>query len=465
MGKVVDFVWGPVMLVLLVGTGIYLTLRLKFLPLRMLGYGIRTAFSRRSTGGKAKGDVSPFAALMTSLAATIGTANIAGVATAIAIGGPGAVFWMWVTALVGMATKYAEAVLAVKYRSTDERGNMRGGPMYALEKGLKNKKAGRFAAMLFALFTVAASFGIGNMAQSNSAAHAAQAAFGVNPLVSGIVMAAVCSVTIAGGVRRIASAASRIVPVMGLLYIICGIIVIGINIDRLGEAVHNIFAAAFTGQAAAGAFAGATTMSAIRSGIARGVFSNEAGLGSAPIVAAAARTDHPARQGLVSMTGTFFDTLVVCTITALAIACSDMWQHADTAGNALTGAQLTVAAFDSALAGTGKYIVSSGLALFAFSSIIGWSYYGEKALEYIRPSRRVVKVYRAVFCAAVLMGAVFPLYTVWTLSDAANALMALPNLLCLVLLTRVVTSETRAFMDTIYIHEKAQRKRRARWLR
>ncbi|MDD5018105.1 MAG: sodium:alanine symporter family protein [Eubacteriales bacterium] len=445
--KISAFAWGPTMLVLLVGTGVFLTVRLRFVPLRMLGYGIRSAFTK--TGEKSSGDITPFAALMTSLAATIGTGNIAGVAAAIAVGGPGAVFWMWVAAVFGIATKYGEAVLAVKYRERGEDGHMRGGPMYALEKGLRSRRLGRFLGIAFAVFTLIASFGIGNMAQAGAVAQAAGAAFGAPPLTAGILLCALCALVILGGIRSVARVASRFVPLMGGLYILCGLVVIALNIGHLGTGLASIFAAAFTGQAATGAFAGASVMAAIRCGVARGVFSNEAGLGSAPIAAAAAKTDSPARQGFVSMTGTFFDTLVVCTVTALVIACTGVWRQADAAGSAQGGAALTVAAFDAALPGAGGYIVSIGLVLFAFSSILGWSYYGERALEYLLQSNRAVTGYRVVFCAAVVLGAAVPLEIVWRFSDTANALMALPNLVCLLCLHRVIESETKAFMNTL----------------
>jgi len=441
MEDISRFVWGPVMLALLVGTGVFLMLRLRFMPIRKLGLAIRTAFSRKSGGD---GDISPFGALMTALAATIGTGNIAGVATAIAIGGPGAVFWMWVAAVFGMATKYGEAVLAVRYRVRGADGRWRGGPMYALEHGLPWPRLGKLLGIFFAVFAVIASFGIGNMAQANAVSGVA-GAYGVPPLVSGIVLAVFCGLVMLGGIASIARVTSRVVPVMGGLYILGGLIVVALNADRLGAGVAGIVRSAFSGQAACGAFAGASTMTALRYGVARGVFSNEAGLGSAPIAAAAAKTDSPARQGLVSMTGTFFDTLVVCTVTALVIACTGMWQHTDPSGAALTGAALTAAAFESGLPGVGRIVVSVGLAMFALTSILGWSYYGEKSIEYLMPRRGVVAAYRMAFCGAICVGAVLPLEAVWHFADTANAMMAVPNLICLLWLNKVIIDATRSF--------------------
>lgn len=424
------------MLVLLVGTGIFLSFRLRFLPQKKLFYGIRMAFSRNGGGG----DISPFAALMTSLAATIGTGNIVGVATAFAMGGPGAVLWMWVTALVGLSTKYTECLLAVKYRIKGMDGQMRGGPMYTMENGIKNKRLGRLLGLVFSACAVLASFGIGNLTQANAVSGAAAAAFGLSPVIAGIVMAACAFVVMLGGIKSIARICGRLVPFMGAFYILGGLVVIALHIDRLGSGLTQIFSAAFSGQAAAGGFAGATVASALRFGVARGVFSNEAGLGSAPIAAASAKTDHPARQGLVSMTGTFFDTLVVCTITALVIACTGMWQEPG-----LSGASMTLAAFEAGLPGIGRYIVTIGLMLFAFSSILGWAFYGERSLEYIAGSQRATGIYRFVFCCAVFVGAVVPLKLVWGFSDIANALMAVPNLICLLCLSGVAARETRDF--------------------
>ena len=437
------FVWGPVMLALLVGTGVFLTLRLRFLSLRKLGLALRMVFARRSAG---EGDISPFAALMTALAATIGTGNIAGVATAIALGGPGAVFWMWVAALFGMATKYGEAVLAVRYRQRGADGQWRGGPMYALEYGLRRRGVGHALGVMFAVCTVIASFGIGNMAQANAVADVG-AALGVAPLAVGIGLSVLCGLVMLGGIRSIAKVTSRLVPLMGALYILGGLIVIVRYIDRLGDGLAGIVTAAFSGQAASGAFAGVSVMGAIRYGIARGVFSNEAGLGSASIAAASARTDHPARQGLVSMTGTFFDTLVVCTVTALVIACTGMWQAADASGQALTGAALTAAAFEAGLPGAGRTIIAAGLVMFALTSILGWSYYGERCIEYLLPRRGAVTVYRIVFCAAIVVGAIAPLAAVWHFADTANALMAVPNLIALLCLHRVISDTTRDYFS------------------
>jgi len=436
--QVVSFIWGPPLLAAIVGTGVFLSIRLRFLPQRMLGRGIRSAFSRKKPGGA--GDISPFSALMTSLASTIGTANIAGVATAMALGGPGAVFWMWLSALFGIATKYAEAALAVRFREKGADGRWHGGPMFALKNGVRRRWGG-IAAAAYAVFTVIASFGIGNMAQSNSAADAMKTAFGVHPAVSGIAMAALCGMVLAGGLRSVARVASRVVPAMGALYILGGLAVIAMNLDSVGEGLAEIVHGAFTGRAAAGGFAGASAVSAMRYGVARGVFSSEAGLGSASIAAAAAKTDHPARQGLVSMTGVFIDTLVVCSITALVIASTGAWKQAGAAG-----AAMTVRAFGGSLGQTGEIIVALGLCLFAFSSILGWSVYGEAALRYLVPSACAAAAYRVVFCAAAAAGAVVPLKLVWELSDIANALMALPNLMCLLVLSGAASRDLRGFL-------------------
>jgi len=448
VGSLNSLVWGPYMLVLLVGTGLFLTLRLNFISFRYLPYALKLAFSKNQDD-KSAGDISHFQALMTALAATIGTGNIAGVATAVTLGGPGAVFWMWITALVGMATKYAEAILAVKYRIVDDRGEMAGGPMYFLEKGLNMKWLG----ILFAFFGAVAGFGIGNMVQSNSVAAAIEATFKVPPIASGIVLAILTALVILGGIKSIGRVTSTLVPVMAVFYIIGGLVIILMNIANLPAAVAFILKAAFSGhEAIAGGFAGATVAQAIRFGVARGVFSNEAGLGSAPIAAAAAKTDHPARQALVSMTGTFLDTIIVCSITGLVLAITGMWQEANPAS--LTGAALTTAAFSKGLPGMwGGFIVSVGIILFAYSTILGWAYYGEKCAEYLLGSKVVVP-YRYLWVIFVAVGAVAKLSFVWDLADTLNGLMAIPNLIGLLLLSGVVVSETKDFFENIYAKEK-----------
>lgn len=450
ISKVNSFVWGPPMLVLLVGTGIFLTVRLRFLSFRYLPYALKLAFSKNQDE-QSEGDVSHFQALMTALAATIGTGNIAGVATAVTLGGPGAVFWMWVTALVGMATKYAEAILAVKYRIVDDKGEMAGGPMYFLEKGLGQKWLG----VLFALFGAIAGFGIGNTVQSNSVAGAVEATFNISPLVTGLVLAAFTALVILGGIKSIGKVTGILVPIMAVFYIIGGLVIILLNLDKLPGAISFILTSAFSGadKLAAG-FAGATVAQAIRFGVARGVFSNEAGLGSAPIAAAAAKTDHPARQALVSMTGTFLDTVIVCSITGLVLAITGLWEQANPAG--LTGAALTTAAFAKGLPGNiGGIIVSVGIILFAYSTILGWAYYSEKCAEYLMGTK-VITPYRLLWVAAVALGPILELDFVWNLADTLNGLMAIPNLIGLLLLSGVVVSESKDFFENIYEKEKVK---------
>jgi len=446
IGEVNSLVWGPYMLILLVGTGLFLTVRLKFISFRFLPYALKLAFSKHQDE-TSEGDINHFQALMTALAATIGTGNIAGVATAIALGGPGAVFWMWITALVGMATKYSEAILSVKYRVTDERGEMAGGPMYFLERGLGMKWLG----MLFALFGAIAAFGIGNMVQSNSVAAAIETTFGVPVIASGIVLAALTALVVLGGIKSIGRASAMIVPFMAIFYIIGGLVIIIMNISQLPEAFMYIIKAAFAGhEPVAGGFAGATVAQAIRFGVARGVFSNEAGLGSAPIAAAAAKTDHPGRQALVSMTGTFLDTIVVCSITGLVIAITGLWQNA---GSGLTGAALTTAAFSYSLGKLGGWIVAIGIILFAYSTILGWAYYGEKCAEYLLGAK-VIKPYRYLWVLFVAIGAYVKLSLVWDFADTMNGLMAIPNLIGLILLSKVIVEETEHFFETKYNNEK-----------
>ncbi|MBZ4652693.1 MAG: sodium:alanine symporter family protein [Peptococcaceae bacterium] len=450
VGTVNSLVWGPYMLVLLVGTGLFLTLRLKFASFRYLPYALKLAFSKNQDQ-TSQGDISHFQALMTALAATIGTGNIAGVATAVTLGGPGAVFWMWVTALVGMATKYAEAILAVKYRVVDENGEMAGGPMYFLEKGLNM----RWLGLLFAFFGAAAGFGIGNMVQSNSVAAAIETTFKVPTWASGVVLAILTALVILGGIKSIGRVTALLVPFMAVFYILGGLVIIIMYIGNLPQAIATILQAAFAGaQPIAGGFAGAAVAQAIRFGVARGVFSNEAGLGSAPIAAAAAKTDHPARQALVSMTGTFLDTIVVCSITGLVLTITGTWEMANP--KTLTGAALTTAAFSKGLPGTwGGIIVSIGIILFAYSTILGWAYYGEKCAEYLLGTK-AIKPYRYLWVIAVLVGAVAKLSFVWDLADTLNGLMAIPNLIGLLLLSGVVVSETKDFFENVYAKEQAR---------
>ena len=429
-------VWGPLMLALILGTGLFLTAGLKVMPIRKLGYGFSLLWKGRE--GKGDGDITPFNALMTSLSATIGTGNIAGVGTAIAIGGPGAVFWMWMTALVGMATKYAEAVLAVKYRETDEQGNHVGGPMYYIKNGLEKKW--HWLALAFSIFGAIAGFGIGNMVQANSVADVVNANFGVPKIVTGIIMAAVVFAVLIGGIKRIAQVAGLLVPFMATAYVLGGLIVIVVNIGDVPAALGLIVKHAFTPTAATGGFAGAAVMVAIQMGVARGIFSNEAGLGSAPIAHAAAKTDSPVRQGSIAMLGTFIDTILICTITALVIVLSGAWTGGE------SGASLSSAAFGMGLPGFGQWIVTFGLIIFALTTLMGWSVYGERCVEYLFGVKSIMP-FRILWVLAIPLGATVKLGFVWLLADTLNALMAIPNLVALILLGPVVFKLTKEYFD------------------
>lgn len=426
-------VWGPYMLVLILGTGLFLTLGLKFIPVRKIPLALRLLFQGRKASEEA-GEVSPFNALMTSLSATIGTGNIAGVATAIALGGPGALFWMWITALVGLATKYAEAVLAVNFREVDELGNHVGGPMYYIKNGLGKKW--RWLAVVFSIFGAVAGFGIGNTIQSNSVADGLFSAFGLPKVVTGTIMLLLVGLVVLGGIKRIAKVAGKLVPLMAVGYVVCGLWVLATNITEIPTAIALITSSAFSGHAATGGFAGAGVAAAIQFGVARGIFSNEAGLGSAPIAHAHAQTNSPVRQGMVAMLGTFFDTLVICTITGLAIITSGVWQTGE------SGAPLTSAAFGAALPGIGEYMVVIGLAVFAFTTMLGWSVYGERCVEYLF-GVKAIKPFRVLWTLAVPLGALAELDLIWLLADTFNALMALPNLVALILLSPVVFKLTQ----------------------
>lgn len=428
------FLWGPAMLCLILGTGFYLMGGLRLMPLRYLSYGFRMLWQGRKPSGE--GDIAPFNALMTSLSATIGTGNIAGVATAIFLGGPGALFWMWCTALVGMATKYAEAVLAVHYRETDEQGNHIGGPMFYIKNGLKNHWA--WLGSAFAIFGALAGFGIGNTIQANSVADALNSSFGISHLVTGIVMAILAALVLIGGIRRIAEVAGKLVPIMAFSYIAAGLVVLLMNASAIPSAFNLVFTHAFTPVAASGGFAGAAVWAAIRFGVARGIFSNEAGLGSAPIAHAAAATDSPVRQGTIAMLGTFIDTLIICSITGLVIIVSGAWTSGE------TGATLSSLAFETALPGFGSYIVTLGLSIFAFTTLLGWSFYGEKCVEYLFGVRSIVP-FRILWVMAVPLGAVAKLSFIWLVADTLNALMALPNLVALLLLSPIVFKLTREY--------------------
>jgi AGCS family alanine or glycine:cation symporter len=420
------------------GTGLYLTIGLKLLPQRKLPYGIRMTLAGRKADDSHPGDITPFQALTTALSATVGTGNIAGVATAIALGGPGAVFWMWITALVGMATKYAEAVLAVTYRDTDARGEYIGGPMYYIRNGMGRNWA--WLAWLFALFATVAAFGIGNTVQANSVAHALEETFKVPTAWTGITMAILAFMVIIGGIKRIGTVAERLVPLMAIFYVGAAGVVILINIAEVPATLAMIVSDAFTGTAATGGFAGAAVWAALRFGVARGIFSNEAGLGSAPIAHAAARTNEPVRQGTVAMLGTFIDTIIVCTMTGLVLIVTGVWN------SGAEVAALTKSAFDIGLPGNaGGFIVSFGIIFFAYSTILGWAYYGEKCMEYLAGVRAVLP-YRLIYSACVAVGATIKLDLVWNFADVMNGLMAIPNLIGLVGLSGVIVAETNRFL-------------------
>lgn len=444
------------MLFFLVGTGVFLTIRLNFLPWRNLGRSLKKLFSkesRRTDNGE--GDISPFSALMTALAATVGTGNIVGVATAMAAGGPGALVWMWISAAFGISTKYAECTLALKYRTVNEKGEMCGGPMYTLKNGLKNKKIGSFLAVLFALFTAIASFGIGNFTQANSISSAVESTFSIPAEIVGIVLVILIAVVVLGGIKSISKISTVLVPAMAVFYIVSGIIVVAINYKNLPEGIAEIFKLAFTPRAAAGGVLG-SVLTTMRYGIARGVFSNEAGLGSAAISAASATSDHHVRQGYINMCGTFIDTMVVCTITGLAIASSGILGKTDA-----EGAALTIAAFETALGKTGAVLVTIGIILFAFSTILGWEYNGEKALEFIFKKPVYCYIYRVVFSVLTYVGATFSLDLVWTFSDIANGLMAVPNLIGLIALSGVLAKDTKEFQKILKQEKEEEKKQKS----
>ncbi len=427
--------WGPVMLVLLLGTGLYLSVGLRLVTVRKIpaAFGLLL----RGRKGKGDGDISPFSALMTSLSATIGTGNIAGVATALALGGPGALFWMWITALVGMATKYAEAVCAVRFREQDDKGTYSGGPMYYIRNGLG--KNWRWLAGAFALFGSLAGFGIANTVQSNSVSQVLETNFGVPALATGLVLMVLVGAVVLGGIKRIASVASWLVPFMALSYVLMASVVIAMNITAVPAAIVTIVDAAMNGSAAAGGFAGATVWAALRFGVARGIFSNEAGLGSAPIAHAAARTNEPVQQGMIAMLGTFIDTLIVCTMTGLVIVLTDVLP------SGVNGAALTSMAFEKAFPG-GDMIVTLGLCLFAFTTMIGWSFYGERCVVYLLGTWAILP-FRLLWVVAIPIGTVVELNLVWLIADTLNAFMAIPNLIALLLLSPVVFQLTREFFN------------------
>ena len=549
--KIDDFVWGPVMLILLVGTGVFLTIRTKALCWRNLPYALRSVLSKEARQKKGEGDVSPFSALTTALAATIGTGNIVGVATAMVSGGPGALVWMWISAAFGLTSKFSECMLAIKYREVNEKGEMSGGPMYTMKKGFKNKKFGAVLGWLFALFAVIASFGIGNLTQGNSISSALDTTFGVPVWVTGIVITVLALAIILGGIKSISKVSQVVVPLMAVFYVVAGLIIIIGNIRNVPAGVVMIFKMAFSVKAVGGGLCGsivASMMQAIRFGVARGVFSNEAGMGSAAITAAAASTNDPVRQGYINMTGTFWDTIVVCTITGLCIASSGVLGSTDTSatgtyyyeaadealtfslegndgktsttrytisdyqttedktqmvlvdgsdtltltleGNAsplgdtenknltgtweddsaneyvfeddgkleyrelVVGSALTISAFETILGEPGGWLVCIAIALFAFSTILGWEYHGEKAFEYLFGTHRFNLIYRIVFSLMVFVGATTTLKIAWNFSDIANALMAIPNLICMLAMSGVIVEEVNRYQKVIQKEEK-----------
>ena len=432
--QISGILWGWPALILIAGTGIYLTLVLRFLPLRQLGFGFRQMFGSQ-TG---VGTIGASAALATSLSATIGTGNIVGVATAIHSGGPGALVWMWLIALVGMATKYAEAVLAVHYREKDAAGQYVGGPMYYIQNGLGRNW--RWMALAFAVFGMLAGFGIGNSVQANSVAHGLSDSFGLPTWVTGVTLAVLVGLVVLGGMKRIATVATFIVPFMALAYLLAGLIVLVDHASAIPDALALCFESAFTGTAAAGGFAGALVKEAIRFGVARGIFSNEAGLGSAPIAHASANTDHPARQGSIAMLGTFIDTIIVCSITGLAIVSTGVW----TSG--AEGAPLSAMAFSATFGDLGNAIVACSLAIFAFTTLLGWSLYSERCTQFLFGPKAVMP-FRVVWVIAIPLGAVVSLNFVWALADIMNILMAVPNLIALLLLSPIVLQLSREFFN------------------
>ncbi|HCW90719.1 MAG TPA: sodium:alanine symporter family protein [Marinobacter sp.] len=430
-------VWGPPMLIMILGVGLFLSIGLKLMPVLRLGAGFRLMWKGR-TGEESEGEIPPFQALMTALSATVGTGNIAGVATAVFLGGPGALFWMWLTALVGMATKYSEAVLAVRFREVDERGAYVGGPMYYIRNGLGSKWA--WLGVLFAIFAAIAGFGIGNTVQANSVADVLNVNFGLPHWVTGVILMILVGLVLIGGIRRIGQVASSLVPLMAVSYVIAGLIVLAINATEIPAAFALVFEHAFSPIAAQGGFAGAAVWAAIRFGVARGIFSNEAGLGSAPIAHAAAQTNSPINQGMVAMLGTFIDTIIICSITGLVIITSGVWTSGE------SGAALTSMAFRTALPGFGNYIVAISLAVFAFTTTLGWSFYGERCVEFLFGVRAILP-YRVLWILAIPLGATVNLGMIWLVADTLNAMMALPNLIALLLLSPVVFRLTREHFE------------------
>lgn len=443
--KIDNVVWGPFMLVLLLGTGCYLMVRMRFLPLRNLGYALKCAVGRdqrrdrtKTVKQSGKGEISPFSSLMTELAATIGTGNIVGVATAMILGGPGALIWMIISSLIGLSTKFAESFLAVSYRSYNDHGEVSGGPMYTLQNGFPNRWLGKRLGMLFAFFAVMASFGMGNMTQSNSISSALKETFGVPAATSGLVITILTILVVLGGIKTISKVTQVVVPLMAIFYMLGTLTVIAVNINNLPSGILMIFNMAFSPRAVTGGVGGTLVVSmrqALRWGVSRGVFSNEAGLGAAGISAAAAHTQDPVRQGYISMTGVFLDTVVLCSVTGLALAASGVLGMTNSRGELLTGTALTIAAFATTFGKWGAYLVSIGIVLFAFATIIGWAYQGEKAFEFLVKKSDYCIIYRFIYGFVSFVGAVCALDVVWDFSDIMNGLMAVPNLICVLVMS------------------------------
>lgn len=436
LSQINSFIWGPPLLILLVGTGILFTFKLGFLQITKLPTALKLIFKSENNGS---GDISSFSALCTALAATVGTGNIVGVATAIKIGGPGALFWMWVAAFFGMATKYAEGVLAIKYRTKNEKGEISGGPMYYIVNGMGSKY--KPLAIFFAISGIlVALLGIGTFTQVNSITDSINGSFGINPKITGIILTLIVALVIFGGIKNISKVASTVVPFMSFVYILmCFLIILG-SFNKIPSTFILILKSAFTPISSVGGFMGASVSMAIRNGIARGVFSNESGLGSAPIAAAAAKTNHPAEQGLISMTGTFIDSLIICSLTGFSLILSGVWK------GDLNGALMTQSAFESVLPHIGPLFLTISLSLFAFTTILGWCYYGERCFEFLF-GIKFINAYRVVFVLMILIGSFLKLEMVWIIADIVNALMAIPNLIALIYLTPVVITETNSYMN------------------
>lgn len=441
LSEIKDWIWGPPLLLLLLGTGLYLTFILKGVQFRYLGYAFKQVVAKQRE--ESKGDISHFEALMTSLAGAIGTGTIVGVATAITVGGLGAIFWMWVTAFISMATKYAESLLAVKYRNVDKRGEMAGGPMQYISKGLGWKKM----ASIFAVLGMIAAVSTGNLVQTNSIAEGVFHVWNIDPWITGIVLSLLTAVVVIGGVKSIGHVASVLVPGMALLYIGAGCYILAINVNQIPEAFMLIIHSAWNGQAATGGFLGATMMMALQMGVARSVFSNEAGLGISSIAAAAAKTDNPARQALITMTGALISTVIVCTMTGLVLAVTNVIGTSRESGEMLNGASLAISAFNKHIPG-GEYIVTIGLILFAYTTVLAWSYYGEKCCEYLFGERSIMP-FRFLFALVVIPGAVLKMEIAWHLADISNGLMVIPNLIALVGLSAIVVKETQTFLEKV----------------